>query len=946
VQDSQSGPTINRDTVRRFNLRGFNASLESIAEDIDNIRTARQVNIGSSWTKALQLLAETKEDIDGISVSRNLNLRSSWNKALASLSTTKEDIDTINATKNLNLRSSWNKALALLRETKEDIDSISASKNLNLRSSWNSFLTQLTEAKEDIDVSAAAKQVNLKASWSRFLSELQETKQDIDRLSQEKQIAEGRRIGGLNASPIQGGAAFPGSPAFIAAQRREFAERNRVSRQQELRQQQQRRQDLQGRISSGLIGGAFPLLFGQGPGAALGGLAGGVAGGGAFGFGASLVGTGLGASFDTLIARSKELAEALRDPLASFDQLKTASALSSRGLETYIDALIKSGQTAKAEQLIREDLTRNLNPVTAGALSQANEELARSFSDVQEKLSALLAGPAIAFLQWLDEVVDRLPIAGPGGAPGRLPTAAEGRATAQRGGIAQLAGAGLLISAGLIATLATGGLAAVPGAGLIAAGTASVGAGALAAGTAARASGERAPEDLDTQRRIASTVKEIEAVQARRISLQKQLVGFTGDEKSAAAQIAAGQNVVLTAQEAILQAKKTFLALPPDSSAQEEAVAYQAYKDAVAAARIEVEKLIATNNNQAKDLKRTTDLRERTTGFTSSARQGVELTDALERARKDYDKAKQATLSATSRDAIAAAEAVENKLGQAWRSAAQNLVDYNAELAFTAQRQAQINNLAAQKVAEDIKAVQAQRQLSQNAQRTAQFAIQESTLQTIQSIDAAVSEAKRRERDLGGQIDIARLRGDETLAADLVAQQKNAASQTRLELEKGADALTKASIQLREDVEAAFLNLQKLRTGEGGLNQFLSPQDRVNQEQKTFETLLPRFRQAQEQFKRLRGVETAPEFTGSRSGVNASILQFIEAVRTEQQAVDTSVDTQKALSDNTAALAKITGELQSTIAALNGKNWAVNVQVNADGSSQAYGDILAGAVSP
>jgi hypothetical protein len=220
------------------------------------------------------------------------------------------------------------------------------------------------------------------------------------------------------------------------------------------------------------------------------------------------------------------------------------------------------------------------------------------------------------------------------------------------------------------------------------------------------------------------------------------------------------------------------------------------------------------------------------------------------------------------------------------------------------------------------------------------------TLQTILNVQTAISEAKRQEREIGLQIDAARQGGDENAADRLVEQQKTAAAETKLSIIEGATALRDAGAQLRKDAAESFLSLQKLRTGEGGLNQFLSAQDRVNQEQRTFEALLPRFREAQEQFKQLRGVSYAPEFTGSRSGVNASILQFIEAVRTEQQAVDTSVDTQKALSDNTAALAKITGELQSTIAALNDKNWAVNVQVNADGSSQAYGDILAGAVSP
>ena len=65
---------------------------------------------------------------------------------------------------------------------------------------------------------------------------------------------------------------------------------------------------LGGEVGSGIIGGGFPLLFGQGPTAALGGAIGGVAGGalsaipgmGQFGFALSIAGTTIGSSLDDL----------------------------------------------------------------------------------------------------------------------------------------------------------------------------------------------------------------------------------------------------------------------------------------------------------------------------------------------------------------------------------------------------------------------------------------------------------------------------------------------------------------------------------------------------------------------------------------------------------------------------------------------------------------------
>ena len=218
---------------------------------------------------------------------------------------------------------------------------------------------------------------------------------------------------------------------------------------------------------------------------------------------------------------------------------------------------------------------------------------------------------------------------------------------------------------------------------------------------------------------------------------------------------------------------------------------------------------------------------------------------------------------------------------------------------------------------------------------------QRSALQSILEIQAGINDAKRREREIGLQIDAARQVGKEDEAAKLVEQQKTAAAETKLAIIEGATALRDAGSQLRKDAEEAFLNLQKLRTGSGGLNQFLTPQDRVNQERQTFESLLPRFREAQVQFRQLRGVSSAPEFSGTTANVNQSILQFIDAVKSEQQALDASVDTQKALNINTAALADITGTLVTVVGELTNKDWAVNVQVNAAGTSQVFGDALA-----
>lgn len=93
-----------------------------------------------------------------------------------------------------------------------------------------------------------------------------------------------------------------------------------------------RRQDA---LGSALIGGAFPLLFGQGGGAALGGFIGGGAGGalgGQMGFALSLVGTQIGTFVDQIIAGGAELGQALNILTADIEALGAAAGFA--GTET------------------------------------------------------------------------------------------------------------------------------------------------------------------------------------------------------------------------------------------------------------------------------------------------------------------------------------------------------------------------------------------------------------------------------------------------------------------------------------------------------------------------------------------------------------------------------------------------------------------------------------
>ncbi len=129
---------------------------------------------------------------------------------------------------------------------------------------------------------------------------------------------------------------------------------NRLKRVDNLRQKKRRNQDA---IGSGIIGGAFPLLFGQGAGASIGGALGGFGGGkagGNLGFGLSLAGTAIGAQFDALIQGAQDTAKALARPAENFKQLNENLRLFDRAAAQSIEAAIQLGRVEEANALIRQ----------------------------------------------------------------------------------------------------------------------------------------------------------------------------------------------------------------------------------------------------------------------------------------------------------------------------------------------------------------------------------------------------------------------------------------------------------------------------------------------------------------------------------------------------------------------------------------------------------------
>ena len=136
---------------------------------------------------------------------------------------------------------------------------------------------------------------------TRELEKQRKAVEEVGRKIRRRRIADKRR-------------AIEESPGFRFAQFR----RNRTASDRRIRRDT---------LSSAAIGGAFPLLFGQGAGASAGGALGGFAGGilgGQAGFALSLVGTQIGSIFDNLVNGAAELGRAI-GPFTRDTQAVTAA---------------------------------------------------------------------------------------------------------------------------------------------------------------------------------------------------------------------------------------------------------------------------------------------------------------------------------------------------------------------------------------------------------------------------------------------------------------------------------------------------------------------------------------------------------------------------------------------------------------------------------------------
>ena len=162
-------------------------------------------------------------------------------------------------------------------------------------------------------------------------------------------------------------------------------------------------------VGSGIIGGGFPLLFGQGPLAAASGLAGGVAGGalaaipgmGQFGFALSIAGTAIGSAME-------DLTQALKKPEENIENLVNKLGLVGTPTGELALKLEKMGLKSSAAQLLLEKFNEKMgtSPEELLATTKKLEEFKNKINELGTEITLFLSSVLIPFIEAIGGALD------------------------------------------------------------------------------------------------------------------------------------------------------------------------------------------------------------------------------------------------------------------------------------------------------------------------------------------------------------------------------------------------------------------------------------------------------------------------------------------------------------------------------------------------------------
>ena len=162
-------------------------------------------------------------------------------------------------------------------------------------------------------------------------------------------------------------------------------------------------------VGSGIIGGGFPLLFGQGPLAAAAGGIGGVAGGalaaipgmGQFGFALSIAGTAIGSAME-------DLTEALKKPEENIQNLINKLGLVGTPTADLALRLEKVGANSSAAKLLLDEFNEKMgtSPEELLATTKKLEEFKNKINELGTEITLFLSTVLIPFIEAIGGALD------------------------------------------------------------------------------------------------------------------------------------------------------------------------------------------------------------------------------------------------------------------------------------------------------------------------------------------------------------------------------------------------------------------------------------------------------------------------------------------------------------------------------------------------------------
>ena len=186
----------------------------------------------------------------------------------------------------------------------------------------------------------------------------------------------------MMASPVGGGANIPGSPAFLATQRRNK------------------------RLEQVGLGAGFPLLFGGGAGSVLGGAAGGLTGS----FGAQIAFSAIGQQIDQMVASVMNAGKAFGSLSETLELMRERSLFTSKDSEELARQLEELGDIEGLAELATIELASKIGSEGIGAFQDLEteiDEFDRLVGSLVLTLQAFLAGPLAGFLNILNATLGK-----------------------------------------------------------------------------------------------------------------------------------------------------------------------------------------------------------------------------------------------------------------------------------------------------------------------------------------------------------------------------------------------------------------------------------------------------------------------------------------------------------------------------------------------------------